>query len=245
MRAKRLGQIGPAVVLVAVLLFTVLAAGSASAYDAYDPRNCIGFDWNDKRPLGVQKVTAMPRVNFIKSPYDDDFKAETCPADTTACRKTSYLVTGDLVLSGRALGAFTCISYQQRAQTWATGWLPSAALTPVTPMASPTSSDWLGTWSHPGGSVEITRAEGGKLHIEGVMLVPSGRTVNNGVLDARTMPQNDTIAFAEDGSIPFEKTDEGECRVRMHRIGPLLLVEDNNGCGGSGVTFSGLYHRKK
>ena len=91
MRARRFGEIGPALLLVAIL-----TPGSASAYDPYDPRNCIGFDWDDKRALVVQKVTAKPRVNFIKSPYDDDFKAETCPAATEACRKTSYLVAGDM-----------------------------------------------------------------------------------------------------------------------------------------------------
>jgi hypothetical protein len=30
----------------------------------------------------------------------------------------------------------------------------------------------------------------------------------------------------------------------MRRIGQLLLVEDNGNCGGVGVTFTGLYHRK-
>ena len=54
---------------------------------------------------------AAPRVNFIKSPYDDDFKAESCPA-TDACRKKSYLVTGDLVLTGKTRGEFTCVAYQ-------------------------------------------------------------------------------------------------------------------------------------
>ena len=61
-------------------LSAVLFAGSALAYDAYDPNNCNGVDWDDKRALIVAKVTAQPRVNFIKSPYDDDFKAEGCPA---------------------------------------------------------------------------------------------------------------------------------------------------------------------
>jgi hypothetical protein len=44
-------------------------------------------------------------------------------------------------------------------------------------------------------------------------------------------------------------TDEGDygnaCRVRMQRIDEYLLVEDNGGCGGSGVTFTGLYHHRK
>jgi hypothetical protein len=58
----------------------LVLAGSALAYDAYDPNNCNGVDWDDKRALIVAKVTAQPRVNFIKCPYDDDFKAEGRPA---------------------------------------------------------------------------------------------------------------------------------------------------------------------
>ena len=237
MRAIGIGLIGPA-----LLLFTVLTTGSASAYDPYDPHNCNGFDWDDKQALVVQKVMAKPRVNFVKSPYDDDFKAETCPADTQACRKKSYLVTGDLVLTGKTLGAFTCISYQSpqaKKQIWATGWLPSAALTPVAPLASPKIPDWLGTWYHPGGGVEITRGDGGKLHIEGEMVVPTARDTHNGDFKADVTPQNDTIAFADEGGY-----GDG-CQVRMQRIGPWLLVEDNGGCGGAAVTFSGLYRRKK
>ena len=85
---------------------------SNTSYDPYDPRNCNGVDWDDTRILTVAKVTAKPHVNFIKSPYDDDFKATGCPAADAACRKSSYLVTGDHVLAGRTQGDFTCVSYQ-------------------------------------------------------------------------------------------------------------------------------------
>jgi hypothetical protein len=130
------------------LLAAVLTAGPTFAYDAYDPHNCNGVDWNDTRALVVSKVIAKPRANFIKSPYDDDFKAGSCPADTEACHKTSYLINGDLVLTGKTFGAFTCVSYQSpkaKKQVWTTGWLPSAALEPVWPMPAPKLSDWLGT----------------------------------------------------------------------------------------------------
>jgi hypothetical protein len=112
-----------------LLLNTMLFAGSASAYDPDDPKNCNGVDWDDKSPWVIAKVTAKPRTNFAKSPYDDDFKAENCPAATDACRKNSYLVTGDLVFVGKTDGAFTCINYQSplaKKQNWATGWLPIA-----------------------------------------------------------------------------------------------------------------------
>jgi hypothetical protein len=54
--------------IIALLLGAVLFAGSASAYDANDPGNCLGADWDDSRALVVSKVTAEPRIDFIKTP---------------------------------------------------------------------------------------------------------------------------------------------------------------------------------
>jgi len=52
------------------------------------------------------------------------------------------------------------------------------------------------------------------------------------------------IVFADDGSTPFEKGEERQCLVRMQRVDAWLLVEDNMQCGGSMVTFTGLYRRE-
>jgi hypothetical protein len=232
-----------------LVLGAMLSASPASAYDANDPRNCVGADWDDAHALVVSKVIAAPRANFIKSPYDDDFKAESCPAASEACRRQAYLVTDDLVLTGKTIGDFTCVSYQAPAakkQRWSMGWLPSAALKPVAPTAAPSLSDWIGSWEHPGGGIEIKPGGlGGRLKIDGIMVVPTARDFHTGAFNAEAMPKQDTIAFLNDGTLPFEtQCDDGSCRVRMHRIGVWLLVEDNNGCGGAGVSFTGLYHRK-
>ena len=70
------------------------------------------------------------------------------------------------------------------------------------------------------------------------MTLPTARDVHNGDIKAQVAPQNDTLAFADEGY--------GEdCQVRMQRIGPWLMVVDNAGCGGAGVSFTGFYHRKK
>jgi hypothetical protein len=221
------------------LMLSVLLAGHAAAYDAEDPANCNGADTVDGGPLTVSQVTAKPRVNFIKSPYDDDFKAEACPAATQACQRKAYVVTGDLVLVGRTRGEFTCVSYQSplaKKQVWANGWLPTAALAPVAAMASPKAADWLGTWYHPGGSIEIKVGGGGKLDVEGGMTVPTANDFHNGDFKARVVaPKSDTIALVD------ERDDD--CHVRMQRIGPWLVVEDNAGCGGAGVSFTGFYRR--
>jgi hypothetical protein len=81
------------------------------------------------------------------------------------------------------------------------------------------------------------------LSIEGEMTVPAGHDFHNGQLQATAIPEKDTIAFVDDGSVPFEKTEAGECRVRMQRIDRWLLVEDNLGCGGAAVTFTRLYRQ--
>jgi hypothetical protein len=175
-------------------LATLLSAAPASAYDAEDPKNCNGVDWDNKSPWVVARVAAKPRVFFVKSPYDDDFKAESCPSLTAACRKTSYLVTGDLVFVGKTDGPFTCINYESplaKKQIWATGWLPSAALSPVARMSPTKASDWIGTWYHPGGPIEIKQGAEGKLHIEGGMTVPTARDFHNGDFRAEVTPEND------------------------------------------------------
>jgi len=56
----------------------------------------------------------------------------------------------------------------------------------------------------------------------------AGRDVQNGDFMAHLTPQDDTIAFIDEGGY-----GKG-CHVRMQRIGPWLLVEDNGGCGGWG-----------
>jgi hypothetical protein len=250
----------------------MLLATSASAYDAYDskglfanpmfrpapqapasdvpndPGNCVGVEWDEKHPLTLAKITASPRVNFVKSRYDDMFKVSTCPAATDACRKKSYLVPGDLVLVGKTQGDFTCVAYQQPATkrpSFTEGWLPSTALTKIAPAASTARSDWIGTWEHPHGTIEIKEGGiGGRLQIDGFALVPTAHDFRNGAILAQVMPTKDSIAFMEDGWMPFETVCEDACKVRMQRVGPYLLVEDSRHCGGLGVTFTGLYRRK-
>src|SRR5579859_4041080 len=180
-----------------LVLSAVLLAGPASAYDPYDPANCNGgVGGDDKRVVVVSKVTARPRVNFVKSPYDDDFTAENCPAATEVCRRKSFLVTGDLVLTGATRGEFTCVSYHSplsNKRIWATGWLPTAALTPVAPMPSPKATDWVGTWRQGqsyvgGGLVEIKRS-GGKLRVDAGILVPTARDFNSGDFQGDATPE--------------------------------------------------------
>src|SRR5581483_2876338 len=191
--------------IIGLFLGAILSVTPAAAYDANDPANCLGVDWDEAQPLTVAKVTAKERVNFVKSPYDDDFKADGCPASTAACRKKSYLVPGDLVLAGKTRGAFTCAAYQTpNKPSWTVGWLPSTALAPVAPMRAPTLSDWLGDWDQPHAGIEIKPGGiGGRLKIEGIAAYKGAREVHTGAIEAQVMPDADNIAFLDDGWMPF------------------------------------------
>ena len=71
------------------------------------------------------------------------------------------------------------------------------------------------------------------------MTVPTpSHDFQNGGIQAQVKPQSATIVFTDEGSY-----GKG-CQVRMQRVERWLLVQDNGGCGGSGVTFTGLYRRK-
>lgn len=214
----------------------------ASAQES-KPNDCNGVDFDAKRPLTVSTVTAKPRAYFVKSAWED----ASCPADTEACQRKAYLVPGDLVLTGRRLGPYACVAYQSprdKKQVWTNGWMLATALAPVAAMASPKLSDWIGTWTHTGGEITIERGKNGKLTIEGEQVYPAAQNVHTGVISAESKPSDMMLAFADDGSVAFDKAEGDTCLVRMQRIGALLLVEDNGGCGGSMVTFTGLYRRK-
>lgn len=92
-----------------LLVLVGLAHGlSLPAWAESNPHACRGVDFDAKRPLVASRISARPHVNFIKGPDDD----RACPADKEGCRKKAYLVPGDVVLTGRVRGAFTCVSYQ-------------------------------------------------------------------------------------------------------------------------------------
>jgi hypothetical protein len=222
-------------------VLATLAAEPAQA--VADPDYCHGVDFDMKRPLVVSRVTAPSRVSFVRGADEN----ASCPSDAPVCRRPDYLVPGDLVLTGKTQRAYACAAYQSplaRRQDWTNGWLPASALAPVASAPAPQDSDWTGDWVHPGGSITIVKGDRGMLKVEGLQTYPAALNVHTGVLRASVTPAHDMIAFVEDGGTPFDEGTEGDCLVRMRRVGPWLAVEDNDACGGSMVTFTGLYRRK-
>jgi hypothetical protein len=228
-----------------VAAFLVLSVSCRAAAEE-GPGDCLGIGFDVQHPITIAKVIAdRPQIHFIKSAADDSG----CPADREACLAPSYLIPGDLVLVGKTRGAYSCVSYQSaadRAQRWTVGWLPSATMTPIMPASAPALADWIGRWIHAGGEITISKGRRGNLRIRGEAVYPAAQNVHSGVIGAEAKPAHGVLQFADDGSVPFNRTsaEAGNCLVRMQRIAALLVVEDNSHCGGALVTFTGFYRRK-
>ena len=197
--------------------------------------------------LTAATVRGSGRVYFHK----DDADRSGCPAAGAACRTRAFVVSGDAVLVQSKEGAFTCATFADPRGRQTSGWLPSATLAPTMPDPNPR---WVGRWrSGPEKRIDITRENGG-IEVSGeatwgasdAQRVRNGG-VNEGVFDARPKPGGADVAFTLDhkGEVsPYEAGDENDCRLRLSRRGPYLLVYDNVRCGGANVTFSGIYRRR-
>jgi hypothetical protein len=75
--------------------------------------------------------------------------------------------------------------------------------------------------------------------------------VNAGQIEAEVSIVNGAVSFAidDDGTTkPFEfkgPNDSDICRVKLRRLGPHLVTQDNVRCGGMNVTFTGVYRKAK
>jgi hypothetical protein len=224
-------------------LLAMTSATFCQAQTAENPADCLGIDFDAKHPVTIAKIIAdQPQVHFLKNGTDQ----ASCPAASDTCRKTAYLIPGDLVLIGKTDGAYSCISYESataRKVSWTNGWLPSATLTPVVPSPASSRADWTGEWVHSAGHITIRNGKDGELTIKGEGFYAAAQNVHTGVIDATAKPVNGLLQFADDGSIAFDDP-KADCQVRMQRIAALLVVEDNDACGGAMVTFTGFYRKK-
>jgi len=232
----------------AVLLLGLMSAAPTLAQGA-DCSFYFGVENLDADgAVSLGRVNA--RTNFVKT--GDVQKG--CPSSAAVCRDRAYLVPGDEVVVIGSGDPFVCASFVGAKGQEKEGFLPRAAIT-VAPNQPVSAESWLGRWrGSPEQEIVIGKGAGqDTLKVNGDatygMLDPDRvkrGAVNLGSLEGEAPVRGTTLSFAmgENGTIPFDKGDEYECKVRLRRLGPYLLVRDNNMCGGMNVTFTGIYRRR-
>jgi hypothetical protein len=212
----------------------IIAAWPAHAEDAF----CAGVPKISTDPnLTLGHISSKAtRVHFVK----DGSTQPGCPDHPPACTDKAYLVHGDRLILSTRRDAFICATYVNTKRAARIGWLPVDAL--AYDMAKPiASTDWLGKWSYDEADITVKAGKTGTLLIEGAATYGARNpdrvkrgAVNTGAIEGEATPTGDRLNF----------TMEFGCKVWMRRLGPWLVVDDDDNCGGINVTFRGIYTRQ-
>ena len=201
-------------------------------------------------------VTPGGRVHFVKGSEQPG-----CPGASAACAMGAFVVDGDVVVVSTTTGDSACATFTGPGpKTVSTsGFLPRGQLG-APPVAAPinASSAWAGSWSSGDErTITIKPKSESRIAIEGGASWGSHDPervkrggVNVGDIAAEVSITEGVVAFAIDGDTtkPFDlKRDDNSdvCRVKLWRLGPYLVAEDNLRCGGMNVTFTGVYRKAK
>jgi hypothetical protein len=185
--------------------------------------------------------------------YFYDEYEDGCPALTAKCRHAAYVVAGDLLVASEAKGAFTNVRFVNARGRASWGWIETAGLKRLDP-PPPGPGAWLGDWRWAESDIEISATRrAGRLAVHGDATWGSfdPERVKRGGINTGEMEGAITVAggriTAASGDVVLGPLSEapGDCNVRLRMLGPYLVAQDNSGCGGHNVTFSGVYRKTR
>lgn len=190
--------------------------------------------------LVVMKVTGSGKADLRW----DGLPNVKCP-EASAC-KHGYVLPGQEVLVGHALGAFVCAFY---VESNSAGWMQRSRLEPVPERNDTTQlANWTGVWiinKNEDSRIEITR--------DGVRLKVKGRGYWPGRLFkptkefpfSRQVGGFDFSAAPTNGRVELSAGDDAyACKVTLRRVADYLIASDNGECGAMNVRFSDVYWRR-
>ena len=116
-----------------------IAAGAEPCRNGSFPEQAVAF--------GMAKVIGPPRV-WLRSDIPP------CPDDSAACRGHSYVVPGDIVLTGTLSGPYVCVLFPNR-QGGSAGYVRQAEIAPKSLPATIPFGAWVGTWRDGDNSISL------------------------------------------------------------------------------------------
>lgn len=216
----------------ALAAMVVLAPAAAIAAPFGGPYDCVTdlIVAGKLDELSLARVSAEGQVHF-----QADYAG--CPADEPRCLQKAYSVKGDVLVAGHRRGSWTCVEYPNRLGG-TEGWVRSDQIAAAPAPPPPTAGDWAGEWVRDrDASIRLT-VKGGLVAADGEALwrSPNPDNVHVGDLAGAARPSGDRLVL---------KSGDDPCVAALRRLGPYLVVSDNEQCGGANVTFAGVYRRAK
>jgi hypothetical protein len=217
------------------ILLVLLNASAAPAAAEDEDLSCRNGNFaSGQSAFGLAKVIGPDRLNFLGD-------MDGCPSEEARCRNRAYVVVGDVLLTGRDHGAYVCAFYPDRFDGDA-GWVRRDRLSMLAVAASPPPAAWAGHWKNGDNTIAL-KAEGDALVADGEAYWPSAHPPRS---DAPGLPNDGQLsgtARPTANRVVFSDNDPDGCTASLTLVGALLVVADNNNCGGMNVSFTGVYRR--
>jgi hypothetical protein len=224
----------------------IMVACQARAEDGYCPGATPPL--NDDFPKNPMLL--LGHVTSTIHPVKGD-AIQGCPSRAPACAMPDYLAPGHRVIISKRHDGFICATYIDANGVDLSDWLPVDAV--ADDKAEPVAlADWLGHWRHSSnahdgssydeGDITVKAGKAGALQIEGARNKWSDGREDGYPSKIRSdvTPAGNRLSFTND-------TNDGTgCKVRMQRLGPWLIVRDDERCGAGdyeNTTFGGVYTR--
>jgi hypothetical protein len=210
-------------------LFGVLAASPAFAA-VPDAQLC---EFGDLLPVARAEIIGSGNAFF-------EHEASYCSTSPRECARRSYVVPGDLVVTGTSRDGYICASFFAKTKL-VSGWIEASRLRRHDDPA-PNLQDWTGEWTNGWwGRIRLSRL-GDRVKVSGfaqwqqfdINARPIRGGITTGGVEGTARPQG-TLLYISEG--------DDSCTVTMRLLVGKLFVRDNRSCGGLNVTFTGVYER--
>ncbi len=218
--------------------FIVIAMTAAPTWVASAETDLTPFCGAEGLPtMSAAKVIGEGKVFFVENAATCDKSkgaCPVCPSEAPACASKSYVVPGNVVFTGSAHKGYRCVMFVTARGASTMGYVPENRIETL-PLPSPRLEDWKGRWkAGPSTTIDL-KIKGDRLVAEGDAFWKGQSTTNVGSMAGEAAPKGNRVTFED---------DQGICRVTLAFYPPYLLSEDNDGCGGFNVSFTGVFLRK-
>ncbi len=148
--------------------------------------------------------------------------------DDRQTKSKAFLLKNDVVAIRNIKTDFACAVYVNQKGVVTIGWLEVKFLKDTT-----IKQNIVGKWETDNASLNVAK-QSSSYSIKGIATFNTGQTVNTGDVDGKLISSGNLWTY-----------QASTCVLSFLYLNNLLLVQDNNNCGGVNVSFTGTYRRSK
>lgn len=218
---------------IGLLLVGLVIARLAAAQSAADGGSC-----RDGAFPSAQSDFSLARVDSpMPAALLEDMDG--CPEKgESRCRADGSVAPGRQVIVGRQLGNYRC-AFSPGPGGRNAGWMLERHLHSLPVTENPLPTSWVGAWRSGTTTLTLTENADGTLTASGRASWIGGRpgphqmaVAHVGRVNASAFPSGNRAVFTD-----------GSCVVNATLLNAVLVVADNQQCGGMNVNFDGVYQR--